>query len=129
MRRLIFLASNLAVVASYPVYASPLSTFAQQHNVEFIAAGCFIMGIVGTIGGVLYPVPDDSKVKHWGLKLVASIMGGVAAFVYALSTPESLRPITILWVGGVALVAPAFIDNVHAMILAFLMRKFGGGAQ
>lgn len=127
MKRLIFLASNLAVIAACPVYASPLAEFAKAHDVEFIVAGCLVMGIAGSIGGMLYPLPEDSKIKHWGLKLVASIMAGIAAFVYALSTPESLRPITVLWCGGVALVAPALIDNIHAMILAFIMKKFGGG--
>lgn len=126
MLRLIFLICNLFVIASYPAYASPLSEFAKAHNIEFIAAGCLVMGIIGSIGGMLYPLPDDSKIKDWRLKLVASIMAGIAAFVYAIGTPESLRPIVILWCGGVALVAPALIDNIHAMILAFIMKKFGG---
>lgn len=126
MQRLIFLICNLFVIASYPAYASPLSEFAKAHNIEFIAAGCLVMGIIGSIGGMLYPLPDDSKIKDWRLKLVASIMAGIAAFVYAIGTPESLRPIVILWCGGVALVAPAMIDNIHAMIIAFIMKKFGG---
>ncbi len=126
MQRLIFLICNLIVVASYPAYASPLSEYAKAHNIEFIVVGCLVMGIIGSIGGALYPLPDDSKIKDWRLKLVASFMAGIAAFVYALGTPESLRPITVLWCGGVALVAPAMIDNIHAMIVAFLLKKLGG---
>jgi len=126
MRRLIFLASNLLVIASYPAYASPLGDFARAHNVEFIVAGCLVMGIAGTIGGMLYPMPEDSKIKDWRLKLVASLMGGIAAFVYAVGDAEGLRPITILWVGGVALVAPALIDNVREMIVTLISKKIGG---
>jgi hypothetical protein len=37
-----------------------------------------------------------------------------------------LRPITILWVGGVALVAPALIDNVREMIVTLISKKIGG---
>ena len=126
MKRLIFLASNLAVIAACPVYASPLSEFAKAHDVEFIVAGCLIMGLAGTIGGMLYPMPDDSKVKHWGLKLVASVMAGIAAFVYAVGDIEGLRPITILWCGGVALVAPALLDNAHALLISLINKRFGG---
>lgn len=126
MQRLVFLICNLIVVASYPAYASPLSEYAKAHNVEFIVGGCLVMGIIGSIGGMLYPLPDDSKIKDWRLKLVASFMAGIAAFVYAVGNVEGLRPITVLWCGGVALVAPAMIDNVHAMIVAFMLKKFGG---
>jgi hypothetical protein len=126
MHRLIFLASNVAVIAACPAHASPLADFARTHNVEFIVAGCLVMGIAGTIGGMLYPMPEDSKIKSRGLKFIASFMGGIAAFVYAVGDVEGLRPITILWVGGVALVAPALIDNVREMIVTLTSKKIGG---
>lgn len=53
MKRLIFLASNLAVIAACPAHASPLADFARAHNVEFIVAGCLTMGILGAVGGML----------------------------------------------------------------------------
>lgn len=126
MFRSILLFIKLALICSVPVYASTFAQTAQSSHFELTAIGCVAAWILGSIAGVLYPMPEDSKITNPWLKLCLSTLAGLVALVYTLQDGEGLKSISVIWVGLVSLIAPSTVENAKALFVSFLNRRFGG---
>ena len=67
--------------------------FAAAHKTDLIVLGCVGGLAMGVTAGVLYPLPDNSKIKSMRFKCLLSVMGGIAAFIYTIGNamPPELR--------------------------------------
>jgi hypothetical protein len=99
--------------------------FAAAHKTDLIVLGCVGGLAMGVTAGVLYPLPDNSKIKSMRFKCLLSVMGGLSAFVYALSK-GAIDEMTMLWVAGVAFAAPAAAEAAHAVIVGAIVGAING---
>jgi len=58
---------------------------AATHKTDLLLIGCGIGLTLGVTAGILYPLPESSRVKSLWFKALLSVSGGLSAFVYALS--------------------------------------------
>jgi hypothetical protein len=118
---------KVLLIISYPVYASetsPLRVMVKHYDLEFIVGGCLMALLVGSMAGMLYPMPETSRISDPRLKLLLSALGGLCAFVYTIGLPQSGSGLSsILWVGLVAFISPSTAENITALIVATI-RKF-----
>lgn len=105
---------------------------AAAHKTDLIVLGCVGGLAMGVTAGILYPLPESSRVKSLWFKALLSVSGGLSAFVYALSK-GAIDEMTILWVAGVAFAAPAAAEAMHTITVGIvtgaidgIARKLGG---
>lgn len=105
---------------------------AATHKTDLLLIGCGVGLTLGVTAGILYPLPESSRVKSLWFKALLSVSGGLSAFVYALSK-GAIDEMTILWVAGVAFAAPAAAEAVHTITVGIvtgaiegIARKLGG---
>lgn len=98
---------------------------AATHKTDLLLIGCGIGLTLGVTAGILYPLPENSKIKSMWFKALLSVSGGLAAFVYALSK-GALDEMTILWVAGVSFAAPAAAEAAHAVIVGAIVGAING---
>lgn len=125
MLRFLFLFFKLLFIASVPVYAATLAETANDSHFELTVVGCTAAWVLGSIAGMLYPMPEDSKITSPWLKLTLSTLAGLVALVYTLQNGEGLQSISIVWVGLVSLIAPSTVENAKSLIVSFLTKRFG----
>ena len=106
--------------------------FAAIHKTDLIVLGCVGGLAMGVTAGVLYPLPDNSKIESMRFKCLLSVMGGIAAFIYTISNGQ-LTELSMLWVAGAAFAAPAAAEALHAITVGVvtgaiegIARKLGG---
>ncbi len=87
---------------------------AATHRTDLLLIGCGIGLTLGVTAGILYPLPESSRVKSLWFKALLSVSGGLSTFVYALSK-GAIDEMTILWVAGVAFAAPAAAEALHTI--------------
>ncbi len=95
------------------------------HKTDLIVLGCVGGLAMGVTAGVLYPLPDNSKIKSKQFKCLLSVMGGIAAFIYTIGNGQ-LTELSMLWVAGVAFAAPAAAEAVHAVIVGAIVGAING---
>lgn len=123
------MAWRLLLVMAYPFlimqhgYASPVENAVDHYPSELILGACMICWILGSLLGAYYPVPEELKQKPMSvnLKLLVSISGGIAAFIYLLCVDKALILINALWIGGVSFVAPAIIQAVQSLLIRSIL--------
>ncbi|WP_298065168.1 hypothetical protein [uncultured Acinetobacter sp.] len=98
---------------------------ASAHKTDLIVLGCVGGLAMGVTAGVLYPLPENSRVKSLWFKALLSVSGGLSAFVYALSK-GAIDEMTILWVAGVSFAAPAAAEAAHAVIVGAIVGAING---
>lgn len=111
------------------------AVLAASYKTDLLLVGCGVALTLGVTAGVLYPLPKNSKIKSSWLKGLFSVAGGLAAFVYMLSK-GMLDEIGMLWIAGVAFVAPAAAEAVHAILVGAItgavqgvVDRFGRGGS
>ena len=111
---------------------SVTAALAVSHKTDLLLLGCGVALTLGVTAGVLYPLPENSKIKSAWMKGLFSVSGGLAAFVYMLSK-GTLDEIGMLWVAGVAFAAPAAAEAAHTITVGIvtgaiegIARKLGG---
>ena len=107
---------------------SVTAALAVSHKTDLLLLGCGVALTIGVTAGVLYPLPDTSKIKSSWLKGLFSVAGGLSAFVYMLSK-GTLDEIGILWIAGVAFAAPAAAEAVHAILVGAITGAVQGVAD
>lgn len=105
---------------------------AATHKTDLLLIGCGVGLTLGVTAGILYPLPENSRVKSLWFKALLSVSGGFSAFIYALSE-GAIDEMTILWVAGVAFAAPAAAEALHTITVGIvtgaiegIARKLGG---
>ena len=98
---------------------------AATHKTDLLLIGCGVGLTLGVTAGILYPLPESSRVKSLWFKALLSVSGGLSAFVYALSK-GAIDEMTMLWVAGVAFAAPAAAEAAHAVIVGAIVGAING---
>lgn len=104
---------------------SVTAVLAVSHKTDLLLLGCGVGLTLGVTAGVLYPLPENSKIKSAWMKGLFSVSGGLAAFVYMLSK-GAIDEMTILWVAGVSFAAPAAAEAAHAVIVGAIVGAING---
>ena len=104
---------------------SVTAALAVSHKTDLLLLGCGVALTLGVTAGVLYPLPENSKIKSAWMKGLFSVSGGLAAFVYMLSK-GTLNEIGMLWIAGVAFAAPAAAEAAHAVIVGAIVGAING---
>ena len=107
---------------------SVTAALAVSHKTDLLLLGCGVALTLGVTAGVLYPLPENSKIKSAWMKGLFSVSGGLAAFVYMLSK-GTLNEIGMLWIAGVAFAAPAAAEAVHVMLVGAITGAVRGVAD
>lgn len=127
-----FYAFRLFVVYLVSLLWLPATTaFAGQQTTPFIGAmsfyryeaiivASFAMLLIGSFLATRYSPPIDvpagSKMDVT-TKFLFSVAGGVAAFMYVLDEKKTLTILHPVWVFGVSVVAPSFIQTAFPFII------------
>lgn len=126
-----YLVMYLAAIIWLPFTSAVAETAATTHSTPFVAAitmyrvESIIVASIGTLilGAVLstryeppIDVPSGNRMNSTTTFLFA-IAGGIAAFTYGLEQEKNLTILHPLWVLGVSIVTPAFVQVAFPVIV------------
>lgn len=105
---------SVPMQAFWPVYAGEWADWVKVNPNESIFGVCVFFLSIGTLLGVFYKSPEENQNPlTWYFKGLASLFGGVAAFIYVLHNDKQLTLLNPLWVGAVSFLSPAVIQIAH----------------
>ena len=97
-----------------------MRNFAGTYSDFILGLLSIFMMIVMSIVGYFYPTPEyGQKPLPKPIQLLTSMVGGIVAFMYYIEKHGQISSAVIIWVGGVAFIAPATLHLVHAGAIKF----------
>ena len=122
MRKIIITTINLlgwlSILLPQSSYAAGFVEAIKKYPDEWIVISCIFALISGTIISSVYEVPTSSTSKLSPLlKGGLSFIGGIAAFIYMISTNKELFLIQSLGVLAISITSPALFNILYTMVV------------
>lgn len=108
---------------------TPFMTAIFIYKSEALIAASFVMLILGSLLSLRYQPPIDVPAATRMDKVTTflfALTGGIAAFIYVLEQKQSLIILHPLWVLGVSIVTPSFIQVAFPIIIKIWYRFWKG---
>lgn len=100
---------------------TPMVAVVTIYKAEVIIVACVFMLALGSILSLRYEPPSDVPQGSRMDKLTRflfSIAGGIVAFIYILEQKQSLTLLHPVWVLGVSIVTPSFVQIAFPIIVS-----------